>query len=80
MTIAQTGEPTPTKPLRLWPGVVIVIVQWLVRFGIPVVTPEAMLVAMIGAVVGGLAIVLWWLFLSATGILNALDARTGSLR
>src|SRR5216684_2871438 len=64
MPISQTDEPTPRKPLRLWPGVVIVILQWVLRFGVPVVMPGATLVAMIGAVVGGLAIAVWWLFLS----------------
>jgi outer membrane protein assembly factor BamB len=64
MTNAQTDEPTPRKPLRLWPGVVIVILLLLVRFGLPVVAPEAILVAMVGEVVGGLAIIVWWLFLS----------------
>ncbi len=64
MPIAQTGEPTPQKPLRLWPGVVIVILQLLIRFGLPVVAPDAMIVAIIGGVAGGLAIVVWWLFFS----------------
>ena len=35
MTDTQTNESTPRKQLRLRPGVIIVIVQWLVRFGIP---------------------------------------------
>jgi outer membrane protein assembly factor BamB len=52
------------KPLRLWPGVVIVVVQWLVRFVLPVVAPDAIPVAIIGGLVGGLAIVVWWLFFS----------------
>jgi outer membrane protein assembly factor BamB len=53
-----------SKPLRLWPGVVIVILQWLLRFGVPVVMPEAAPIGMIAGIAGGLAIVLWWLFLS----------------
>jgi outer membrane protein assembly factor BamB len=57
-------EPTPRKPLRLWPGVVIVIVQWLLWFVVPVVAPDAAFIGMLGGVVGGLAIVVWWLFFS----------------
>jgi outer membrane protein assembly factor BamB len=53
-----------SKPLRLWPGVVIVILQWLLRFVVPVVMPEAAPFGMIAGIAGGLAIVLWWLFLS----------------
>ncbi len=64
MTIAQTDEPTPQKPLRLWPGVVIVILQWVLRFGVPVLVPEAAMYGVLGGLFCGLAIVLWWLFLS----------------
>jgi outer membrane protein assembly factor BamB len=60
----MTHEPTPRKPLRLLPAVVIVIVQWLLWFVVPVVAPDAALVGMLGGVVGGLAIVVWWLFFS----------------
>jgi len=64
MAIAQTDESTLRKPLRLWPGVVIVILQWLVRFVVPVVAPEAIPFAVIGGIVGGLAVVVWWVFFS----------------
>ncbi len=64
MTIAQTDEPTPRKPLRLWPGVVAVALQWLVRFLVPVVVPEAGIFAVLGGLVGGLAVVVWWMFFS----------------
>jgi len=58
-------EPTQQKPLRLWPGVVIVILQWLVRFGVLIVMPEAVTIAvLLGGLFGGLAIVVWWAFFS----------------
>jgi outer membrane protein assembly factor BamB len=52
------------KPIRLWPGVVIVAVQWLIWFVLPVVVPEALMVAFAGGAIGGLAVVVWWVFLS----------------
>ncbi len=58
------NEPTLQKPLRLWPGVVIVALQWLARYGVPMFMPEAL---PIGAMVGlgsGLAIVVWWVLFS----------------
>ncbi len=55
----------PRKPLRLWPGVAIAIVQLLVMFLGPVVAPDAPLpVGMLGGVVGALLIFLWFLLLS----------------
>jgi len=67
MTIVQTDEPIlqrPQKPLRLWPGVVIVVLQWLARFGVPIVVPEFMQFGVMGGLLGGLAIVVWWAFFS----------------
>ena len=64
MAIEQTDEPTPRKPLRLWPGVVIVMLQWSARFVVPVVVPEATVFGVIAGLVGGLAVVVWWTFFS----------------
>ena len=64
MTIAQIDKPTRKKPLRLWPGVVIVVLQWLARFGVPIFVPEAIPFGVIGGLLGGLAIVVWWAFFS----------------
>jgi len=62
--IAQTDEPSAQKPLRLWPGVVAVVLQWLAWFVLPVVVPEAGMYGMMAGVFGGLVVVVWWLFFS----------------
>ena len=64
MDNARTEEPTRQKSLRLWPGVVIVVVQWLSRFVVPIVVPGAVAFGVIGGLLGGLAIVVWWAFFS----------------
>ena len=64
MAIAQTDELTPRTPLRLWPGVLIVVLPWLVRFGVPIVEPDAIPFAVLGGLFGGVAVVIWWAFFS----------------
>jgi outer membrane protein assembly factor BamB len=80
MTIAQTDEPAARKPdepsarkpdepaarkpLRLWPGVVTIILLLLIRFVLPRIAPEAIIIAMLGELVGALAILVWWVFFS----------------
>ncbi len=59
MTIAPVDEPTRQKRLRLWPGVVLVFLQWLGRFGFPMFAPEATFNGAMGGFLGGLAIVVW---------------------
>jgi hypothetical protein len=44
--------------------VVIVMLQWLLRFGVPVVMPDTITFAMLSGLVGGLLIVVWWVFFS----------------
>ncbi|HEX7177941.1 MAG TPA: PQQ-binding-like beta-propeller repeat protein [Pyrinomonadaceae bacterium] len=61
---AQTDKPTSQKPLRLWPGVVVVVLQLLGLFVIPLVVPEAAIIGMLGGAVGALAILVWWVFFS----------------
>ena len=67
----DSNEPTPRKPLRLWPGVAAAVLLILVWFVVPIIAPkaeffglEAPLLAIIGGLAGALAIVLWWMFFS----------------
>jgi alkaline phosphatase len=63
----QADEPTRQKPLRLWPGVVIVVLQWLARFVAPIFGFETYTTIYWihgGVFGGGLAILVWWGFFS----------------
>jgi len=61
-------------PLRLWPGVVLVALQWLIRYVLPVVVPETSMIAVIGGIAGGAAVLIWWLFFSRAAWAERLGA------
>ena len=63
-TNKKATGPIQQKMLRLWPGVVIVMLQWLVRFVLPIIVPEAIGIGVFAGLLGGLAIVVWWAFFS----------------
>ena len=50
--------------IRVWPGLVIVLLQWAARFGVPAVNPDFTMYGVLAGVVGWFAIILWWLFFS----------------
>ncbi|MBM3738539.1 MAG: alcohol dehydrogenase [Acidobacteria bacterium] len=50
--------------LRLWPGVAALTAQWLLRFVVPAILPEATYVGVMGGVALGLVVLVWWLFFS----------------
>ena len=60
----NTHEAQQQQSLRLWPGVVTVALQWLLRFIIPVIVPAALIVGIFGGLAGGLAVIIWWAFFS----------------
>ena len=53
-----------TQPLRLWPGVAAVVLQWILWLVVPRVIPGSGPVGMIGSLALGLVVLLWWLFFS----------------
>jgi outer membrane protein assembly factor BamB len=64
MTPEQIASPTPRKPLRLWPGVILVVIQWLAWFVVPAIFPRITGIGLLVGVLAALAIILWWLFFS----------------
>jgi len=71
---ARTNKPSPRSLLRLWPGVAIVVLQWLARFGVPIFLPSATAFGAIAGLVGGLAIIVWWTFFSRAAWFERLSA------
>jgi len=63
-TLKHTDEPKLKKPLRLWPGITLVVLQWLLWFVVPIFSRETAIIAVLGGVACGLAVVVWWLFFS----------------
>ncbi len=76
---ANAPKPRPLevepKPLRLWPGVVIVVLQSFAWLLLPRLVPDAALFGMMGGIFGGgLAVVVWWLFFSRAAWLERIAA------
>ena len=59
-----SDEKAQQKSLRLRAGVIIAILTILTRFGIPSVFPMAAAVGVLGGLLGGLLILVWWAFFS----------------
>jgi outer membrane protein assembly factor BamB len=64
MTISQSDERTPRRPLRLWPGVAAVVLQWLIILVVPLMFPDVGGGAILGGLAAALIVLVWWLFFS----------------
>lgn len=65
MTSIQTGE-RPQKSLRLWPGVVVVALLFVFRFGVKALVPgiQGFGYAVMGSLALTLVLIVWWAFVS----------------
>ena len=59
-----SDEKNQQRSLRLKAGIIIAILTILVRFGIPSVFPMAAAVGVLGGLLGGLLILVWWALFS----------------
>ena len=64
MTSTPSGDGPNRPPIRLWPGVVIVTLQWLLWLVVPWAFPNAATAGILGGIAAGLVVALWWLFFS----------------
>ena len=63
-----------SKPLRLWPGVVVAVLVVLLRFVVPLFVPGAGVIGVLAGVAGFALILLWWLFFSRAPWIERLAA------
>src|SRR5687768_1200189 len=64
MTSTNTGAAAPRKPIRLWPGVAVLVIMILVRSVVAPFLPGGGMIAFLSSAAGGVLIFLWWLFFS----------------
>ena len=62
MIAPRTKSATPDP--RLWPGIVLVAIQWIARFVVPAIEPEYAPYGVIGAVALGPLVLIWFVFFS----------------
>jgi outer membrane protein assembly factor BamB len=74
MTTEKIDSSTSQQPLRVWPGLIAVALQWLFWYGVPIVAPESFMVVMIGGLACTLAVLVWWLFFSRAPWVERLGA------
>jgi outer membrane protein assembly factor BamB len=74
MEHAQPTTSTTSRPLRSWPGVALVIIQWLAMLALPMVFPGTGMIGILAGVAAGLVTAAWWLFFSRAAWLERLGA------
>jgi outer membrane protein assembly factor BamB len=74
MTTPPFEQRIGKRPLRLWPGVIAVVVQWLSWFVLPFLIPKAALYCFLAGAIAALATIVWWLFFSRAPWLERIGA------
>jgi outer membrane protein assembly factor BamB len=64
MSSSQPLAATSRRPIRLWPGVVIVTVALALQFLAPIVDPDMLIYGVLGGAISGVLVLAWWVFFS----------------
>jgi outer membrane protein assembly factor BamB len=72
--MTESMQSNVRTPWRLWPGVVFVAVLWLCWSVAPRIFPDSGPVPFFGAAIGGLLVIVWWLFFSRAPWLERVGA------
>lgn len=60
----NSNRTSVSGPLRVRSGIIIVSIQWILWFFIPRMIPEAFLAGVFAGILGWIAVLVWWAFLS----------------
>jgi outer membrane protein assembly factor BamB len=72
--MAPNASVRPRRPLRLWPGVVIAVLLVAYKVGLPLHESGGPPLALIGGLVGGSLVFVWWLLFSRARWVERLGA------
>ncbi len=62
------------KSLRLWPGITAVVLLCLLKFGVPILFPDAMTIGFLGSLICSILVILWWLLFSRAPWIERISA------
>jgi outer membrane protein assembly factor BamB len=74
MTASNSAGPASRVAFRLWPGIAAAVLFVIVRFALPVVMPDALLVGVFVGLALSAAIIVWWLLFSRAPMVERLGA------
>ena len=60
----MTSTPSSRRQLRLWPGIALAVLLLCFHLAVPLLGPAGPPLRFLGGLVGGLLILVWWLFFS----------------